>query len=199
MAALAIAGGGCDKSGSSGASSSQPAEPTITWQRSDLIVNKTKHVLEYGRYDRPVPLKVVPLAQARRDTPLAAWTSWQSHMMQGKTDADLAPYFDHFTDGAEGLARIRESIRQKKATAEGFFKDASHVDDRPAVIGMVKYAGFTIVVYSNGGRGPWRGACMVLRGGKWTIDETSKLTDPVLQKLVGTNFEAFRQATSRPR
>jgi len=175
LACVMLATAGCGKGrGADGDGGKDP----ISWNKTTLTAGDKKYPVEVGRYEKPLAFKPLALDQVRRGTPFDAWISWQSYRSQGKDDKDLQAYVDHFTDGAQVRAGL------KNTTAQQFFDDARKEYDRPTVIAQIRHDQWTIILFQTGRGGYYRSAPMILRNGKWFIDEKSKVTDPVLKRIV---------------
>jgi hypothetical protein len=173
---------GCSKDKAGGSSDN----PNINWRKVTITAALKKSVVEVGRYERAIPLKLIEPSAARRDTPLATWNSWQSMSVSGKDDNDLKTYADYFVDGPAFLARL-------KSPAAKFFDDARKADERPQALGLIKTGSYSVVVYGVRHQSQYRAAVMISRDGKYYIDDNAKLSNPVLRELTADGYSVIKE------
>ena len=174
---------GCDKIASHDPDTQKETkEPPFQWRKVDMEVGSTKIPLTVGRFEKAVKNRPVALDKTRWDTPLNAWVALQSYRQKGKDEMDLRALAKHYTNPDE--------FQRFNPSAEKFFEEAQKADEQPLAAGYIKYGTYTIVVESFHRR--HRGVCMVQRGDQWYIDETSKLTEPVLKELIINEYKILK-------
>lgn len=186
-----LAAAGCDKIKSKDAKQ-QAALNAITWKQEQISVNGANATIEVGRYDKPIAMKVVPIDQAKRATPIDTMISLQSVSLQGQDDKDMKVLADHYMESQEFIT--------KHPNAKGYFDEARKADDRAQVVGLIKSGKYTLVVSTIRRASPegrthtaYRGTCMQEIDGKFYIDEKAKLMDPVLRQLTADEYKVLKK------
>lgn len=164
----------------------------LSWQNVTITIGNKKHVVEVGRFAKPVQVAPIENGTLPRETPLDTWNSWQSLSITGRDEKDLKTYADFYTIPQAFLSRLKSAPAQ-------FFDDARKADERPAAVAIVKTGTYQAVVYSVRRSTSYRAAIMVNRNGKYAIDDEAKLKDPVLRELAAGGYQIVKEhPTTQP-
>lgn len=152
--------------------------PDVGWRKAEMQVAGKTVDIEYRRYDKPVPVTVAPLAELRRDTPVATAMSAMTCIIAG---AELDYHWDHFLNPEIQKGLVLSSYSEKQ-----FKESRKKALEGNEIAGEIRVDGHTVVVIVSpapAGRRYEVGMVLTAKDGKYYIDEKAKREKPIFKQM----------------